>query len=112
MPKTTPSQVATAIESMFGAASNDLAETAPNQTKQVEVRALLSLLDDLPNDLPTLSFTDNLEFVRCRAALATVLPMWSRGETRTTTQPEKTPLSEFDGCSKPVLMSCPAPNRS
>jgi hypothetical protein len=35
MPKTTPSEVATAIEIMFGAAPNDLAETAPNQSKQV-----------------------------------------------------------------------------
>jgi hypothetical protein len=103
MPKTTPSQVATAIESMFGAASNDLAETAPNQTKQVEVRALLSLLDDLPNDLPTLSFTDNLEFVRCRAALATVLPMWSRGETRTTNAAGKNPVERI----RRLLKACP-----
>jgi len=79
MPKPTPSEIVTAIEIMFGPAPNDLAETAPNYSKQVEVRTLLALLDELPSDLLTLSVADNLEFVRCRAALATVLPIWGHG---------------------------------
>lgn len=103
MPKTTPSEVATAIEIMFGAAPNDLAETAPNQSKHVEVRALLTLLDDLPSELLILSFTGNLEFVRCRAALATVLPMWGRGETRTTTVVGKNPVERI----RLLLKTCP-----
>jgi len=103
MPKTTPSQVATAIEIMFGAATNDLAETAPNQSKQVEVRALLTLLDDLPTDLLTLSDIDSLEFIRCRAALATVLPMWGRGETRTINVAGRNPVERI----RRLLKACP-----
>jgi len=103
MSKTTPSQVALAIEIMFGVPANDLTETAPNQTKQVEVRALLNLLDDLPTDLLTLSFADNLKFVRCRAGLATVLPIWGRGETRTISVVGKNPVERI----RRLLKACP-----
>ncbi len=103
MPKMTPSQVVAAIENMFGNADSDLDHTAPNQTKQVEVRALLTLLDDLPNDLVTLSSVDNLEFVHCRAALATALPIWSRHEGGTVSVRGKNPVERIRRLLKACL---------
>src|SRR5208282_6313960 len=77
-----PRQIADAIPGMFGLSANDLDSGSPNHTKQVEVRTLLSLLDSLPRDLLVLPFDELIEFERCRAALATILPSWNLGEPR------------------------------
>ena len=103
MAGTTPSEIVSAIEIMFGPAANDLAETSPNQSKQVEVRALLTLLDDLSSNLVSLSFHDRLEYVRCRAALATVLPIWGYGEVRTVNVLGKNPVERI----RRLLAKCP-----
>lgn len=76
-----PSQVAEAIVTMFGVYATDLETDRPNHAKQVEVRALLSLLDNVPPALINLTFTEFLEYQRCYAALATILPSWNLGNT-------------------------------
>ncbi len=78
MPTTTPRQIAEAISNLFGPKATDLDSERPNHMKQVEVRVLQALLDDLPNDLITLSDIDRPEFEQCRASLATVLAFWSQ----------------------------------
>jgi hypothetical protein len=76
-----PSQVADAVRRLFGNSANDLDTGRPNYTKQVEVRALLSLLDNVPRELLALPFDELLEFERCCAALTTILPSWNLGHT-------------------------------
>jgi len=63
---------------MFGQPLNELEPV--RHYKQAEVRALLGLLDQLPNALITLPSYKYLEFERARSALLTVLPRWSLGE--------------------------------
>jgi len=58
MPDVTPRQIIEAIDAMFGQPLNEL--ELPRHYKQAEVRALLSLLDQLPNELITLPFTNIL----------------------------------------------------
>jgi len=79
MPDVTPRQIIEAMNIMFGQPLNEL--ELPRHHKQAEVRALLGLLDQLPNALITLPFYKYLEFERARAALLTVLPRWNLGET-------------------------------
>ena len=78
MPDVTPQQIIEAINIMFGQPLSEL--ELPRHHKQAEVRALLGLLDQLPNALITLPFYKYLEFERARAALLTVLPRWNLGE--------------------------------
>ena len=82
MPSIRPKDVAEAIVNMFGPKASDLDTERANYTKQVQVRALLALVDDIPRELITLPFWELLEFEQCRAALATILPSWNMGETR------------------------------
>src|SRR5882672_7616965 len=77
MPKILPSQVASAIDSMFGAGRNELDSHAVAHTHRAEVHALLGLLDEVPSELVDLSSTDYLEFSRCRAVLSTSLALWN-----------------------------------
>jgi hypothetical protein len=104
MPSTTPRQVSEAIDNLFGPTMTDLDTERPNYMKQVEVRALLALLDDLPRDLVTLSNTDRLEFERCRAALATALAFW--GQANNVAVPAvaaKNPVERI----RRLLLTCP-----
>jgi len=82
MPKILPSQVASAIDSMFGAGRNELDSHAIAHTYRAEVHALLGLLDEVPSELVDLSSADYLEFSRCRAVLSTSLALWNVGDTR------------------------------
>jgi hypothetical protein len=59
MPDVTPRQIIEAINIMFGQPLNEL--ELPRHHKQAEVRALLGLLDQLPNALITLPFYKYLE---------------------------------------------------
>src|SRR4051812_46375928 len=82
MPNVLPSQVVAAIDSMFGPNRNELDGRAIGHNYSAEVRALLSLLDELPRDLIDLPFTDYLELSRCRAALVTSLALWNVGDVQ------------------------------
>jgi hypothetical protein len=81
MPKILPSQVVSAIDSMFGPARNELDNRAVTHAYRAEVHALLGLLDEVPSELVDLSSADYLEFSRCRAILATSLALWNVGDT-------------------------------
>ena len=78
MPKVRPSEVVAAIDQLFPASERAAHKGTPHW-RQTEVRALLTLLDDIPNEFIQLRFSDYLEFVRHRAALASALPAWNLG---------------------------------
>ena len=80
MPKILPSQVVSAIDSMFGSNRNELDGRAITHACRAEVHALLGLLDEVPSELIDLSSADYLEFSRCRAVLATSLALWNVGD--------------------------------
>ncbi|WP_338693202.1 hypothetical protein V5279_43350 [Bradyrhizobium sp. 26S5] len=82
MPKVLPSQVVSAIDSMFGSNRNELDNRAVAHSYRAEVHALLGLLEEVPSELVDLSSADYLEFSRCRAVLATSLALWNVGDTR------------------------------
>jgi hypothetical protein len=81
MPKLTPSQVATAIDQLFGSNRNELNDGAVNGSHRAQVHTLLLLLDQIPDDLIDLPFSDFLEFSNCRGSLATSLARWNVGDT-------------------------------
>src|ERR1043166_9552271 len=82
MPRVLPSEVVYAIDSMFGSGRNELDSRAISHDYRAEVHALLSLLDEVPNELFDLSSQEYLEFSRCRAVLATSLARWNVGDVQ------------------------------
>jgi hypothetical protein len=82
MPKIVPSQVAVAIDTMFGPNRNELDTRAISYALKAEVYALLSLLDEVLSELLDLSPADYLELSRCRAVLSTSLALWNVGDVK------------------------------
>lgn len=82
MAKVLPSQIVSAIDSMFGPNRTEIDGGAITITHRAEVHAVLNLLDEVPGDLNDLASRDYLEFSRCRAVLATSLALWNIGDTR------------------------------
>jgi hypothetical protein len=82
MPKILPSQIVSAIDSMFGPGRNEIYSDAITWAYRAEVHALLGKLDEVPGELIDLSSTDYLEFSRCRAVLSTSLALWNGGDGR------------------------------
>jgi hypothetical protein len=80
MPRVLPSQVITAIDTLFGPRRNELDGRAVTHNFRSEVYALLELLDEVPGELIDLNAQDYLELSRCRAVLATALPAWNLGD--------------------------------
>jgi hypothetical protein len=80
MPCIPPSQIVTAIDSMFGTNRNEIDGRAVQHMDKVQVHALLSMLDEVPPALIDLNAQDYLEFSQCRAVLATKLPAWNLGD--------------------------------
>lgn len=77
-----PSEIIQAIDALFGPSRNELDSLAIKHFHQVEVRTLLSLLDDMPRELLRMPAVDLVEFTRCRAVLAAVVARWSFGDTQ------------------------------
>jgi hypothetical protein len=80
MPSILPSQIVSAIDSMFGTNRNEIDGRAVQHMYKVQVHALLSMLDEVPPALIDLNAQDYLEFNQCRAVLATKLPAWNLGD--------------------------------
>jgi hypothetical protein len=80
MPCIPPSQIVSAIDSMFGTNRNEIDGRAVQHMYKVQVHALLSMLDEVPPALIDLNAHDYLEFSQCRAVLATKLPAWNLGD--------------------------------
>lgn len=81
MPKLAPSQVAMAIDQLFGSNRSELNDGAINGNNRAQVHTLLLLLDQIPDQLIDLPFNDFLEFSSCRGSLATSLARWNAGDT-------------------------------
>jgi len=81
MPKLLPSQVAMAIDQLFGSNRSELNDGAINGNHRAQVQTLLLLLDHIPDNLIYLPFNDFLEFSSCRGSLATALARWNVGDT-------------------------------
>jgi hypothetical protein len=75
-----PSQIVSAIDSMFGTNRNEIDGRAVQHVHKVQVHALLSMLDEVPPALIDLNAQDYLEFSQCRAVLAIKLPAWNLGD--------------------------------
>jgi hypothetical protein len=82
MSKILPSEIVSAIASMFGANRNEIYSSAIDSKYRAEVHALLNLLDEVPGELIDLPTIDYLELSRCRAVLSTGLALWNSGDSR------------------------------
>jgi hypothetical protein len=82
VPKILPSQIVSAIDSMFGPNRNEIYSDAITLAYRAEVHALLGMLDEVPSELIEFSSNDYLEFSRCRAVLSTSLALWNGGDGR------------------------------
>jgi hypothetical protein len=81
MSKIRPSEMIQVIDNLFGGGRSELAPGAIKHIHQVEVRALLSLLEDVPRELVQLSTSDLVEFTRCKSVLAAAVGRWTYGDT-------------------------------
>jgi len=81
MLKLLPSQVAMAIDQLFGSNRSELNDGTINGNHRAQVHTLLLLLDQIPDNLIDLPFNDFLEFSNCRGSLATSLARWNVGDT-------------------------------
>jgi hypothetical protein len=77
MPRVVPSQIVQAIEDLFGPERGEINSQTATPQKRAEVHGLLLLLDEVPRELIDLPFREYLEFIRCRAVLATALARWT-----------------------------------
>jgi hypothetical protein len=80
MPRFLPSQIAQAIDQMFGPSRNEIDARMITAQYRTEVQTLLYLLDEVPRELIDLPSQEYLEFSRCRAELATTLARWNVGD--------------------------------
>jgi hypothetical protein len=81
MSKLRPSEMIQVIDNLFGRGRSELEPRAIKHIHQVEVRALLSLLEDVPRELVQLSTPDLVEFTRCKSVLAAAVGRWTYGDT-------------------------------
>ncbi len=81
MPKLVPSQVAIAIDQLFGSNRSEMNDGTINGNHRAQVHTLLLLLDQIPDNLIDLPLNDFLEFSNCRGSLATSLARWNVGDT-------------------------------
>lgn len=103
MPSILPSQIVSAIDSMFGPNRGEIDGHAVKHIYKAQVHALLAMLDEVPPTLIDLNAQDYLEFSQCRAVLATKLPAWNLGDI--------TPASSVGGKDvieriKRLMMKC------
>jgi hypothetical protein len=76
MPRIVPSQLVSAIDNLFGPSRNELSFNVILFRDRNSVRTLLSLLDQLPDELITVSFHEYTEFLQCQSALVSALSIW------------------------------------
>jgi hypothetical protein len=76
MPRIVPSQVVAAVDSLFGRSRNELNVEMIRFAHRDNVRTLLSLLRQLPDELITVPFADYTEYLQCQSSLASALSVW------------------------------------
>jgi hypothetical protein len=80
MPRVVPSQVAAAIDSLFGPSRNELGVDVIRFAHRDSVRTLLSLLRQVPDELITVPFADYTEYLQCQSSLTSALSVWDVGD--------------------------------
>jgi hypothetical protein len=80
MPRILPSQVVAAINSLFGPSRNELNVGMIGIAQRDNVRTLLSLLRQVPDELITVPFTDYTEYLQCQSSLTSALSVWDVGD--------------------------------
>ena len=75
-----PSQMVQAIESLIGRQDSDIYSRRLTHPYLADVNAILALLDDVPTELITLSFSDYVELNKCRSLLAATTSKWTLGD--------------------------------
>jgi hypothetical protein len=76
MPRVVPSQVVSAIDGLFGPARNELDMGVIRFSHRDNVRALLALLDRVPDDLIAVPAADYVEYLQCRSSLSSAMSAW------------------------------------
>lgn len=80
MSRIVPSQVVSAIDSLFGASRNELNVEMIKFQHRDCVRTLLALLRQVPNDLVTVPFAEYTEYLQCQSSLTSALSVWDVGD--------------------------------
>jgi hypothetical protein len=76
VPRVVPSQVVSAIDGLFGSSRNELDAGVIHFIHRDNVRTLLSLLDQMSDELITVPFVDYTDYLKCRSALTSALSIW------------------------------------
>jgi hypothetical protein len=76
VPRVVPSEVVSVIDRLFGSQRNELDTGKILFKHRDDVRTLLSLLDQVPDDLIAVPFADYTEYLQCRSALTSALSGW------------------------------------
>ncbi len=76
MPRIVPSQVVAAIDRLFGPSRNELDVEMIGFAQRDNVRTLLLLLRQVPNELITTPFADYTEYLQCQSSLTSALSIW------------------------------------
>jgi hypothetical protein len=76
MPRIVPSQVVAAIDGLFGASRNELNGGMIGIALRDNVRTLLSLLRQVPDELITVPFADYTVYLQCQSSLTSALSVW------------------------------------
>jgi hypothetical protein len=74
-----PSEVAAAIDGLFGPRSHDINDGRVGPQFQADVSTIISLLDQVPNELIDFGIVHYTELMKCRAVLVAALGYWARG---------------------------------
>ena len=80
MPRVVPSQIVAAIDSLFGPSRGELNVGVIRFAHRDSVRTLLSLLDQVPDELIAVSFADYTEYLQCQSSLISALSVWDVGD--------------------------------
>jgi hypothetical protein len=108
MPRIVPSQVVSAIDSLFGPSRSELNVDMIRFAHRDGVRTLLSLLRQVPDELITVPFAEYTEYLQCQSSLTSALSVWDVGDqdrpVRSNTG--KDPVA----CIRRILAVCPDEN--
>jgi hypothetical protein len=80
MPRIVPSQVVSAIDSLFGPSRGELNVDVIRFAHRDGVRTLLLLLRQVPDELITVPFADYTEYLQCQSSLTSALSVWDVGD--------------------------------
>jgi hypothetical protein len=74
-----PSEVAAAIDGLFGPRSSDIDDGRVGPQFQADVSTIISLLDQVPTELIDFGIIHYTELMKCRAVLIAAMGYWERG---------------------------------